>query len=373
MNIGIDARFYRSSTAGLGRYTRGLLHNLQNIDHTNQYTIFITPDDDKEYVIDSENFTKVVVPITHYTISEQTKFLNILNSYNFDLVHFLNFNHPILYNRLFVTTVHDLTMLLYPVGRSQKSLIRKIAFQKVMNHAANSATKAIAISQATKKDMVKYLHTKPENIKVIYEGYDDIYHADYSRNMVSLAKDRYNLVKPYILFVSQWRPHKGLPKLIQSFEILKSKYNIPHQLVITGKPNHDFPEIINSIKNSKFSADIILPGFVEEKDLPLLYAGTDAFIFPSFYEGFGLGPLEAMACGAPVISSNLSCMPEILGEAAIYFDPHDVNQMAKTIQKVLSDNKLRQNMRQKSLVQASKYSWKKMATETHALYQKILK
>lgn len=370
MNIGIDARFYRSTTAGLGRYTRGLLHNLSILDKTNKYTIFITPEDDKEYDITAPNFTKVVIKIGHYTLAEQTKFLSILNKYNFDLVHFLNFNHPLFYRRPFITTVHDLTMLLYPVGRSQKSVVRKIAFKKVMVNAVKSATKAIAISNATKDDMVKYLGASANKIEVIYEGYDKIYHNNYSVSTIDRIKEKYHLSKPYILFVSQWRPHKGLPQLIKAFEILKTKYQLPHDLVITGKPNQNFPDIISSIKNSKFSSSIKLPGFVDELDLPLLYAGTDAFIFPSFYEGFGLGPLEAMACGAAVVSSNLSCMPEILGDAAQYFDPHDITQMAEKIASVLTDKKIRSRLKKKSLLQAKKYSWHQMAQVTLALYQK---
>lgn len=369
MKIGIDARFYRSSTAGIGRYTRGLLHELAKIDRENKYYIFITPEDDKEYDITAKNFHKVVVSITHYTLSEQTTFLTILNKYKFDVMHFLNFNHPIMYSRPFITTIHDLTMLLYPVGRSQKSWIRKTAFRKVMENAALKSKFVIAVSQATKKDTVKYLGANPDQIKVIYEAYDSIYHNQYAKSKLVNFRKKYNLTSRFILFVSQWRPHKGLPELIKSFEILKEKYHIPHKLVITGKPNQHFLKIIDSIKTSKYRKDIVLPGFVPDLDLPLFYNATDLFIFPSFYEGFGLGPLEAMACGAPVVSSNLSCMPEILGDAVLYFDPNNIANMTDTINKVLEDKNLRDKMIIKSLSRVKKYSWQKMAEETLRLYQ----
>lgn len=371
MKIGIDARFYRKETAGIGRYTRGLLSNLAKLDKKNDYYIFLTPEDMKEYDIKADNFHPISIDITHYTLLEQTKFLSILNSHNFDLVHFLNFNHPILYNKPFITTVHDLTMLLFPVGRSQKSLLRKIAFKKVLTHACQKAKKVIAISEATKNDIIKYLGGKKDNIDVIYEAYDDIYNDSLSIKEIDKVKQKYNIDKPYLLFVSQWRPHKGLPELIKSFEFLKQKYNIKEKLVITGNPNNDFPQIIDSIKKSKFSSDIVTPGFVDEKDLPILYKGTKAFIFPSFYEGFGLGPLEAMACGAPVISSKLSAMPEILGSAPLYFDPSNLFEMSEQIYKVINDEKLRKQMIDKGFIQAKKYSWIKMTKETLKLYNSI--
>ncbi len=371
MKIGIDARFYRSSTAGIGRYTRGLLKNLAKIDKKDLYTIFITPEDDKEYDIVADNFKKVVIPIVHYSLSEQTKFLSLLNKGRFDLVHFLNFNHPIMYNRPFITTIHDLTMLLYPVGRSQKSWMRKAAFQKVMKNAAQKSSEVIAVSNETKKDIIKYLGAHEEKIKVIYEAYDGIYHDQYAKSKLVNFRKKYSLTDRYILFVSQWRPHKGLPELIESFKILKEKYNIPHKLVITGKPNEHFPQIISSIDKSKFKKDIVLPGFVPDLDLPLFYNAAELFVFPSLYEGFGLGPLEAMACGTPVASSNLSCMPEILGDAAVYFNPTNVHGMAKTINEVLSDKNLREKMSKSSLHRVKKYSWEKMAKETLELYQNV--
>jgi glycosyltransferase involved in cell wall biosynthesis len=347
------------------------LRNLAKIDKNNKYVIYITPEDDKEYDIRAKNFKKVVIPVVHYTISEQTKFLNILNKEDFDLIHFLNFNHPIMYSRPFITTIHDLTMLLYPVGRSQKSWIRKVAFKKVMKNAAQKSNFVIAVSQKTKDDTIKYLNAPKDKIKVIYEAYDKIYHNNYARAKLVDFRKKYKLISPFILFVSQWRPHKGLPELIKSFEILKEKYSIPHKLVITGKANKHFPKIEKSIKNSKYREDIVLPGFVPNEDLPLFYNTTDLFVFPSFYEGFGLGPLEAMACGAPVVSSKLSCMPEVLGDAARYFDPNNIEDMTNVIYKTLTNERIREDMSLSGLKNAKKYSWEKMAKETLNLYKKI--
>ena len=369
MNIGIDARFYRASTAGLGRYTRGLLHELVKLDRKNNYTVFITSDDEKEYDINASNFTKVVVPIIHYSLKEQINFCAILNKYQLDLMHFLNFNHPILYRKPFIATIHDLTMLLFPIGRSQKSILRKAAFKMVMKNAVTKSKYAIAVSEATKKDCIKYLGAKPEKIKVIYEAYDAMYHPNYSQEEINKVLSKYQINKPYLLFVSQWRPHKGLPELIKAFALLKAKFQIPHELVITGKANKDFPNVISAINNSKFKKNIITPGFVAEKELPLLYRGSTAFIFPSFYEGFGLGGLEAMACGTPVISSNISSLPEIFGNAAIYFNPNNILEMAKIIFDTISNKTLLNKMSKLGMQKSQQYSWRKMAKETLNLYK----
>jgi len=372
MKIAIDARFYRSSTGGIGRYTRALIRELMKIDKKNDYTIYITSKDEKEYNLDAPNFSVKVVPISHYSVNEQIKFLQILNKEKFDLVHFTNFNHPIFYSGKFVVTIHDLTIMLFPTINQQKSILKKFAFNSVMQNAVLKSEKIIAISEATKADVVKYLKGDSAKIKVIYEGIDNKYqikNIDYKKN--GIIKEKYQITDPYILFVSQWRPHKGLPELIKAFEILKEKYRLKHKLVLVGKPNLDFPEIIKRINSSKYINDIILPGFVADDDLPYIYHNADAFIFPSQYEGFGLPPLEAMAAGTVVVSSKTSCMPEILGDAAIYFNPRNPSDIAEKLADVLSNNKMQKDFIKKGLIHIKKYSWENMARETLKLYESI--
>jgi glycosyltransferase involved in cell wall biosynthesis len=372
MKIAIDARFYRSSTGGIGRYTRALIRELMKIDKKNDYTIYITSKDEKEYNLGAPSFSVKVVPISHYSVNEQIKFLQILNKEKFDLVHFTNFNHPIFYSGKFVVTIHDLTIMLFPTINQQKSILKKFAFNSVMQNAVLKSEKIIAISEATKADVVKYLKGDSAKIKVIYEGIDNKYqikNIDYKKN--GIIKEKYQITDPYILFVSQWRPHKGLPELIKAFEILKEKYRLKHKLVLVGKPNLDFPEIIKRINSSKYINDIILPGFVADDDLPYIYHNADAFIFPSQYEGFGLPPLEAMAAGTVVVSSKTSCMPEILGDAAIYFNPRNPSDIAEKLADVLSNNKMQKDFIKKGLIHIKKYSWENMARETLKLYESI--
>jgi len=378
MKIAIDARFFRKSTGGIGRYTRALIRELAKIDHKNQYLVYLTPEDEEEYDeetknlgLKTKNFKKKIIPIVHYSVSEQTKFLKILQKDQLDLVHFTNFNHPLFYKGKFVVTIHDLTLMLYPPAKAKHSQLKKFGLKLTMNNAVKKAEKVIAVSKATKKDIINVLKADKEKIDVIYEGIDEQYQQSSVISHQSSVK--YGIKKPYLLFISQWRPHKGIIQLVEAFEILKKQYRILHKLVIVGKPNSDFPEIPEAIQHSFRAKDIITPGFIAEEDLPGLYREASAFVFPSHYEGFGLPPLEAMASGVPVVASKVSCMPEILGKAAVYFDPYNPKDMAEQINKVLENAPLRRVMLKKGFHQIKKYSWAKMASDTLQVYKDVLK
>ncbi len=366
MRIALDGRFYRSSTAGIGRYTRELVKNLLAVDQQNEYILFITPADVDECTIEASNLKKVITPITHFTFAEQLKLTSVIQAEKPDLTHFLNFNHPLQFPRPFITTIHDLTMNFFPVKRQRMPILRQ-AYLYTMAHAAKAADAVIVPTSTVKDDVVQHLKAKPEKIEVIYEGVEIPEKLPARPSATTLAK--IGITKPYILFVSQWRPHKGLGVLVEAFNEIKKKHDI--QLVITGKPNAQFPEIPSAIDASPQRTDIITPGFVDDKLLDQLYLGTELFIFPSWYEGFGLPPLEAMARKVAVAASNSSVMPEVLGEGAVYFDARDSHDTAKVISETLSDSKLIEELKQKGFQQAQKYSWRKMAEETLELYEKI--
>ena len=366
MRIGLDGRFYRSGTGGIGRYTRELVKHLLDIDRENQYILFLTADDRDECTLHAQNLTKRVIPIPHFSIAEQMALPSLLKKERLDVTHFLNFNHPLFYSGRYLTTIHDLTMNFFPVGRQKLPILRQ-AYLLTMQHAATGSSAVIVPTETVKRDVIKYLHASPEKIEVIYEGVE--------MPACAIARPQKNylktvgITKPYLLFVSQWRPHKGLEVLLNAFEIVKKQHDV--QLVITGKPNDQFPEIPAAIQASPNRNDIITPGFVDDELLDALYAGAELFVFPSWYEGFGLPPLEAMARGVVVASSNTSVMPEILGQAAAYFDPYQPKDIARSIDQVLSDRTLQHELKRKGLAQAARYSWRTMAKETLALYRRI--
>lgn len=364
--IGLDARMYRRSTGGIGSYTHALLEYLSQIDRKNKYFVFLTDEDLKEYNLKAKNFTPVRAPYPHYSFSEQWGFLRLLNSYQLDLAHFTNFNHPIFYRRKFVVTIHDLTMTLFPAPGKQRQKILRFFYHAILKNGVKKSKKIIVDSQNTKQDLIKALKAKKEKIVVVYLGVDKKYqpHRD------PLKK----ITPPYLLFVSQWRPHKGIGNLVKAFEILDERFKMYDlKLVITGKPNPKFPKIEKCINDSPLRSRIITPGFVEEKDMASLYSNAAAFVFPSIYEGFGLNPLEAMACGTPVATSDISCIPEVAGSAALYFDPYDPEDIALKTHTLLKNLKLRQDLVSRGFENLKRFSWQKMAERTHRIYLGALK
>lgn len=370
MKLLLDARFWRKETGGISRYSRQLVDELLKLGTDDDFHILIRDIDEDQFDVADKRVTKHVTSIGHYSVAEQTQLPGLIRSINPDLVHFLNFNQPVFYNGPRVTTIHDLTVKYYPVGRSQTDPLRRWAFNLVMQHAAQS-NRVIAISRATKIDIVRDLAPDPSNVKIIYEAADARFKPRSVRDLEAFRK-RSDLTQPYILFVNQWRPHKGLPELIEAFGILKSKHKLPHQLVITGKASPHFPQITEAIESSKYRSDIILPGFVPDDELPLYYAAADVTAFPSYYEGFGLGVLESMQSGTPVVCTDTSSLPEVAGDAAQYVQPKDAQDLAKGLHAVLTDSKLHDQLSQAGIEQAKQFSWKKMAEGTYAMYEQVL-
>ncbi|MEK7534905.1 MAG: glycosyltransferase family 1 protein [Patescibacteria group bacterium] len=366
MRIGLDLRFWRSGTGGLGRYSRNLLKELLLIDKDNQYTAIITPEDEPEFDLHAPNLTKLVVPIPHYSLSEQTKLPKILKQQNFDLVHFANFNHPILYRRPFVVTIHDLIMHLFPTGAQKSSLLRKGAYRLTMRDCRR-AKRIIVPSVSTKNDLVRMLKFSPNKIAITPEGSEGLFRVHTDREKIAV-KERLGLPKKYLLFVSRWEVYKGLPVLLAAHERLSQKY--PELgLVICGKPDRQNPQIAELVRQKQAgNPNIVTPGFVGDEDLAAIYSAATVYVHPSWYEGFGIMILEAFASGVPVVTSNISSLPEVVGDAGVLVDPRNPDELVSAIERILSDEKLASELIQKGLERVKQYSWRQMATSTLAVY-----
>lgn len=375
MKLLLDARFWRKETGGISRYSRQLLAELLALGTDDQFHVLIRDIDEDQFDPPvgglDPRVTKHVTDIGHYSLAEQSQLPGLIASIEPDLVHFLNFNQPIFYSGRRVTTIHDLTVKYYPVGRSQTDPIRRLAFNLVMRHAAHS-NRVIAISRATKIDIVRDLAPDPATVKIIYEAADGRFKPRSNKDLESFRR-RAHLSKPYILFVNQWRPHKGLPELIEAFGILKGLHKLPHQLVITGKASPHFPQIRAAIEASNYRSDIVLPGFVPDEDLPLYYAAADVTAFPSYYEGFGLGVLESMQSGTPVVCTDTSSLPEVAGQAAQYVQPKDATSLAAGLKAVLTDRKLHDRLSRAGFEQATQFTWAKTAEATYRVYESVLR
>jgi glycosyltransferase involved in cell wall biosynthesis len=371
MRIGIDARMYGKAQSGIGNYIKQLTANIFQLDQENDYFLFLLEPTFSQYQIPHDKIHKIKVTSPWYSYSEQTKFLGEINRFKLDLMHFTHFNAPIFYNKKRLTTIHDITPKFFP-GHKQKLWWHKKAYDLTIKTSLKKSAKIITISNSTKEDLTKYFHVPAEKIAVVYLGIESAFKIIENYAKIKELKNRYNLTKPFLFFISAWRNHKNFEGLIKAFEILKKQGDFDYQLVLGGQEDPYYPNIKETINKSFFKNDIISPGFIADEELPLFYNAAKIFVIPSYYEGFGLTGLEAMACSAPVVAAKNTSLPEILGPAALYFDPYNIEEMAQTIKKVLTSPELKNQMRQNGLAQIKKYSWQTCAQKTLEIYNHIL-
>lgn len=371
MRIGIDARMYGKAQSGIGNYIQQLTSNIFQLDKENDYFLFLLEPFFSLYQVPHDKIHKIKVTSPWYSYAEQTKFLLDILKYKLDLMHFPHFNAPIFYQRPRITTIHDITPKFFP-GHKQKSWWRKKAYELTIKTSLKKSSKIIADSETAKQDIIKYFKVPADKIAVVYLGIESDFKKIENYAKIKELKDRYNITKPFIFFISAWRNHKNFEGLIKAFELLKEQGNFDYQLVLGGQEDPHYQNIKKTIIQSEYKNDIITPGFISDKELPLFYNAAEIFVIPSFYEGFGLIGLEALACDLPVIASNQGSLPEILGKAALYFDPHNVKEIAQTIKRVLNAPDLKNQLRQKGQEQIAKYSWLACAQKTLELYNQIL-
>jgi glycosyltransferase involved in cell wall biosynthesis len=367
--IGIDARMYGYAQTGIGNYIRHLLRFIFENDRVNDYVIFLSPEEFDSFPVPNARVRKVKTAARWYSWKEQIILPFTLRREKLDLMHFTHFNSPILYPGKTISTIHDVTPYFFP-GHKMKSPLRRAAFRLVFYSSVKKARKIIAVSESTKSDIIRYFKIPTGKIQVVYEGADEQFRVlpeESARNL----RQKYGLMKPFLFYTGVWRNHKNLVGLIRAFKIVKEKYRDDIQLVLGGKEDPYYPEVRRTWEELGLQKDIIPVGFIDQAELPAFYNAADAFVIPSFYEGFGLIGLEAMSCGTPVISSDRTSLPEILGDAAVYFDPDKPEEMAEKIHLVMSDKKLYNGLREKGFEQAKRYSWDRMGEETMNIYEKI--
>lgn len=372
-HIGIDARLFGTAqAAGIGTYTEELIGNLLQQDSANRYTVFVTPQVADTFPFYAANLNKQSVPYPHYSYAEQIHYPKMLKRARLDLIHYTNFNSPIFFRSAkSVVTIHDLTLWFFP-GRKKRSQFLRAGYKYVLRKTCENATRIIAVSEGTKQDIMKHLGVPESKIDVVYEAVPDRLGQAVTPKQIEMIKAKYNITRPYFVYVGQWRSHKNLVRLIRAFAILRRSFDLDYQLVLVGKKDELAPEVPSAIKQLGLDEHVITTGYVADGDLPAFYVGARAFVFPSLYEGFGLPPLEAMSAGTPVISSNASVMPEILGDAALYFDPESIEDMAAKMHQFATSFHLQQQLKSKLAAQVKRYSFAKMARDTLAVYKKVL-
>jgi glycosyltransferase involved in cell wall biosynthesis len=357
----IDARESGTST---GRYIDRLVENLHKLKPNHEIILLAKPHRVEHFKEIAPGFTTIETPYKEFTFSEQISYLRQLQKLKADLVHFGKTEQPVLYRGKVVTTVHDLITARFrnPAKNFLVFSIKQLVYKLVVKIVASKSKGIIVPSNFVKKDLIAYTKIKSKKITVTYEASDQI-----KDNPVAIQE--LENVK-FIMYVGRPQPHKNLNRLVLAFAKLQEQHP-DLKLVLAGKKDLLYEELEKYVHKQNIR-NVIFTGFVSEGTLRWLYEHTAAYVFPSLSEGFGLPPLEAMEHGAPVISSNATCLPEIYGKAAIYFDPTDVSDIASKVNSVLSDNNLRKHLIASGKEQVAKYSWKRMAEQTLELYEKVL-
>ncbi len=359
--IVIDARIINSST---GRYVERLLTHLQDIDKKNEYIVLVPTKDIDYWQPKNGNFSLQAADYPNYSLKEQMGLARHLSRLKPDLVHFCMPQQPLFYFGKKVTTVHDLTLL--KTYNSDKNWL-VYHFKQLLGRAlfwcvGRTSQQIITPSQYTKREYGNFAGIKADKITVTYEAVGTSSSAR-PKKVVLPFQD-------YIMYVGQQSDYKNIRRLITAHqEIVRQRPGLG--LVLVGAKNKSALTNQEWVKKQGYH-NIFFSGFMQNEELVWLYRHCQAYVFPSLMEGFGLPALEAMAAGAPVVSSDATCLPEIYGDAAYYFDPYDTADMARKVQEVLDSSELRQKLTSAGYKRVKRYSWHTMAAQTHAVYSQAL-
>mgnify|MGYP000014575608 CR=1 FL=1 len=367
MRIGIDARLVYYSQAGITQYTLRLIQGLAEIDRENEFIILQSRKDKNTIVVDKPNFKRVSLwTPSHHRLEQYTLHLEI-SGLDLDILHSPDFIPPFRSNSKSIITIHDLAFLLYPHFLTKESA----RYYGQIDQAVKRADHIIAVSESTKRDTVHLLGTPGHKITVIYESANPIYKPVSDQEPLKRTRDKYHINGDFILFVGTIEPRKNVPTLLRAYRRLLDNYKADVKLVIVGRRGWLCEEVFDLVDELKLNNDVLFLGRVPIEDLLYLYNAAQLLVQPSFYEGFGLPPLEAMACGTPVVVSNVSSLPEVVGDAGILVDPQEASELTVAIWRVLTNSALREDLIAKGLKRAQCFSWKKMALQTLELYQRV--
>ncbi len=296
MRIGIDARFFGTRFTGIGRYTEELLRHLETLDTENEYIIFLGASGYREYHPGNPRFHKRLLDIAHYSFSEQIWLPFVIARERLDLIHYTNFNAPIVSRTPCIATIHDLTLSFYP-GRKKTSIVHRLAYRLTLGSVVRRSRGLIAVSEHTKKDLNELLDIPRDRIRVVYNGVDSArFQAaiDPAKLEQFLREER--LENPYFLYAGVQREHKNLVRLVEAYaHLIKKHPDIAHELVFVGREDPSYPDIRNIVIRTGLQKRVRFLGFRPDEELVMLYRSAFAHVLPSLYEGFGLPILEAMA------------------------------------------------------------------------------
>jgi glycosyltransferase involved in cell wall biosynthesis len=373
LHIVIDARRIRDF--GVGTYIRSLVRALSTIDTVNRYTLVSGPDDVRDLAGLPENFRTSVYARQDEHHIDNVLFPMFLRGLAPDLVHVPLNRVPLLMIQPYVVTVHDLANLFFEWEEYSKLRIQLRRFR--VKRGLARASRVIAVSEATRVDVAQMAGVPPHRLRLVYNAPDPSFlqpdGADAAEQQRRIM-ERYQIQHPYLLYAGNIRRHKNIPRLVEAFAVVREQLAAHPvygdlRLVIIGDNISQYPAVRQAVIRSRAEHVVRFLGFVPFETLRFFYQSASVFVFPSRYEGFGLPPLEAMACGAPVVTSNVSSLPEVVGDAAILVNPENVFDIVRGIRDALLDEELRANLIRKGREQAARFSWSRTARQVLEIYE----
>ena len=366
MRIGIDAR--KLHDFGIGTYIRNLLRQLARLDRDSEYVLLARPDDCEALASIGANFRSVPETAGNYSLAEQIRIPWALRRERVDLFHAPHYVLPLLVPCKAVVTIHDCIHLMFPQYLPNRMAL---AYARTsIRTAAKRATRVLTVSESSKRDILRFVDVPADKIDVIYNAYDERFGLEPREEDIVRVRERYQLDDAFVLYAGNVKPHKNLGRLIEAFHLVR-KRGLDHlKLVLIGDQISKYAELRRAVHKHQLHKYVRFLGYLPEDTLAVMYRLAGVFVFPSLYEGFGLPPLEAMASGTPVVTSNVSSLPEVAGDAAVLVDPYDPSAIADGIYAVLSNQTFRDELRRKGLARARQFSWEASVGRVLEIYRK---
>jgi glycosyltransferase involved in cell wall biosynthesis len=371
MKIAIDARKWRDY--GIGTYVRNLVRHLARIDSETTYFLLCDRADQATLRDLAANFVPVVESSPGYGVWEHVSIPFKLHRLGADLFHSPHYVLPLLGRTPAVVTIHDCIHLLFPEYLPNRMAFKYAKF--MMQKAVERSALVFTVSEASRRDILRfYPEADPERVLVVPNAIDEALLHDPGEQELERVTERYQIRGRFVLYAGNVKPHKNLDRLIAAFGLLKRRpgHEDVKLFIIGNEKVNTYASLRRAVESEGVRQDVRFFGFVPDTTLAALYRLASVFAFPSLYEGFGLPPLEAMACGTPVVTSRISSLPEVVDEAAELVDPYDVEDIARGIERVLVDDGLRQSLVARGRRRVATFSWERSVRQVHSAYMKVL-
>jgi glycosyltransferase involved in cell wall biosynthesis len=367
VRIGIDAR--KLHDFGIGTYIRNLLRQLSRLDRQTEYVVLCRPDDREGLASLGENFRAVPETSGNYTLDEQIRIPLALRRERVTLFHAPHYVLPPLVRIRSVVTIHDCIHLMFPQYLPSRFAL---AYARTsITLAARRATRVMTVSESSKRDILRFVDVEPDKIEVIYNAFDERFGVEPREEDVVRVRERYQLNDEFVLYAGNVKPHKNLERLIEAFNLVR-KRGLDHlKLVLIGDEISKYAALRRAVHHHQLHKYVRFLGYLPEETLAVMYRLAGVFVFPSLYEGFGLPPMEMMACGGAVLASTADALVETVGARAHLIDPQDVDGWRDALQRVVTDEEWWRSLREGVRELARPFTWDRCAAETLAVYRRL--